>query len=186
MQSVLRITNVGFSYHEGEEQLKKVSINASKGECIAVIGGSGCGKSTLTRVINGLIPSFYSGKLSGDVNIDGIDLKTMASWEIGAKIGNVFQDPRSQFFSSEVTGEIAFGCENLGMSHSDIQQRVHQTIHSMKIESLAKASIYTLSYGMRQKVAICSAKAMNPEIYVFDEPSANLDLQSTLLLADLI
>ena len=186
MQSVLRITNVGFSYHEGEEQLKKVSINASKGECIAVIGGSGCGKSTLTRVINGLIPSFYSGKLSGDVNIDGIDLKTMASWEIGAKIGNVFQDPRSQFFSSEVTGEIAFGCENLGMSHSDIQQRVHQTIHSMKIESLAKASIYTLSYGMRQKVAICSAKAMNPEIYVFDEPSANLDLQATLLLADLI
>ncbi len=186
MQNIIRISNVDFSYQGQEQQLSEISLSVYQGECIALIGSSGCGKSTLTRVINGLIPAFYQGQLTGEVFIDGKNLRDMSSWEIGAKVGNVFQDPRSQFFSNEVTGEIAFGCENLGLSHDEIINRVNRTIRVMKIEELGNVSIYTLSYGMRQKVAICSAKAMEPKIFVFDEPSANLDLQSTYLLADLI
>jgi energy-coupling factor transporter ATP-binding protein EcfA2 len=186
VQEKIQIHHVSFSYQKNEQQLDKIDLTIASGDCIAVVGGSGCGKSTLTRVINGLIPSFFQGNLSGEVLINHKNIKKLSSWEIGAMVGNVFQDPRSQFFSNEVAGEIAFGCENLGLSHEEIIKRVNQTINEMGIKELLNTSIYTLSYGMRQKVAICSAKAMDPDIYVFDEPSANLDLKSTYLLADLI
>lgn len=182
----VQIRHVKYSYHKNEMQLNDVNLNVSRGECIAIIGSSGCGKSTLTRVINGLIPSFFKGELSGQTLIKQKDLCKLSSWEIGKMVGNVFQDPRSQFFSNEVAGEIAFGCENMGLTHSEIIEQVGRTVKEMEIENLLDTSIYALSYGMRQKVAICSAKAMNPDIYVFDEPSANLDLRATYLLADLI
>ncbi len=186
MEEKVNIYDVSFSYHKTERQLSDINLKISQGECIAVIGGSGCGKSTLTRVINGLIPAFFYGELNGDVIIDGKNIKKLMSWEIGAMVGNVFQDPRSQFFSNEVAGEIAFGCENLGLTHEEIIKRVFTTAKEMEIEELLNKSIYTLSYGMRQKVAICSAKAMEPQIYVFDEPSANLDLNGTYILSELI
>lgn len=186
MEEKVNICDVSFSYHKTERQLSDIKLKISQGECIAIIGGSGCGKSTLTRVINGLIPAFFYGELNGDVIIDGKNIKKLMSWEIGAMVGNVFQDPRSQFFSNEVAGEIAFGCENLGLTHEEIIKRVFTTAKEMEIEELLNKSIYTLSYGMRQKVAICSAKAMEPQIYVFDEPSANLDLNGTYILSELI
>ena len=186
MMKEIQLDHVKYSYHKNEMQLNDVNLAVSKGECIAIMGASGCGKSTLTRVINGLIPSFYQGELSGQTFIQQKDIRKVASWEMGKMVGNVFQDPRSQFFANEVAGEIAFGCENIGLSYEEIKKRVTRTVKEMKIEHLLNTSIYTLSYGMRQKVAICSAKAMEPEIYVFDEPSANLDMSATHLLADLI
>lgn len=186
MQQKIQIKNVSFSYQNDNRQLDNIDLTISKGDCVAVVGSSGCGKSTLTRLINGLIPSFFQGNLEGKISIDNTNLQELSSWEIGAMVGNVFQDPRSQFFSNEVAGEIAFGCENLGLSHEQIIERVNKTVNEMHIEDLLNTSIYKLSYGMRQKVAICSAKAMEPDIYVLDEPSANLDLKSTYLLAELI
>lgn len=186
MECEVQIRHVNYSYYKNELQLNDINLNISQGECVAIIGASGCGKSTLTRVINGLIPSFFKGELSGQTLIKQKDLCKLSSWEIGKMVGNVFQDPRSQFFSNEVAGEIAFGCENMGLTHSEIIEQVGRTVKEMEIENLLDTSIYALSYGMRQKVAICSAKAINPDIYVFDEPSANLDLRATYLLADLI
>lgn len=186
MKGEIQLHHVTYSYHKNEMQLNDIDLNISQGECIAIIGASGCGKSTLTRVINGLVPSFFQGEMSGQVLIQQKDICKLSSWEIGKIVGNVFQDPRSQFFSNEVAGEIAFGCENIGLTHSEISNRVNKTVKEMEIEDLLNTSVYTLSYGMRQKVAICSAKAMEPNIYVFDEPSANLDLKATHLLASLI
>ncbi len=186
MNSKIRMDTVRFSYRGKGEQLKNIDLNVPKGECLVVVGASGCGKSTLTRTINGLIPSFYQGDLSGDIYIDNRDLRKLNTWEISLLVGNVFQDPRSQFFANEVAGEIAFGCENSGLSHEEVVERVHSAAADMNIEALLDNGIYSLSYGMRQRVAICSAKAMNPDVYVFDEPSANLDLQSTYQFAKLI
>ena len=98
----------------------------------------------------------------------------------------MFQDPRSQFFANEVAGEIAFGCENYGYTHEEIQSHVLQAAQYNKIEDLLDHSLHTLSYGMRQKVAIASAQAIEPEIYVMDEPSANLDIESTYRFGDII
>ncbi len=186
MNNKIQINNINFSYSGKGKQLDNINLNISDGECCVIIGGSGCGKSTLTRIINGLIPSFFQGNLSGEVFINSKNLKKLSSWEIGSLVGNVFQDPRSQFFSNEVAGEIAFGCENLGLTHKEIVNRVNESSEKMNIKSLLNTSIYTLSYGMRQGVAICSANAMHPEIYVFDEPSANLDLNATYKFAKLI
>lgn len=182
----LKIRGLKYSYRGDELNLNDVNIDISKGECVAIIGESGCGKSTLTRVINGLVPKFFAGKLFGEISIDTKDVKNMKSYELSKIVGNVFQDPRSQFFSNEVAGEIAFGLENIGISHEEIVSRVHMVSKKMDIEDLLSKDIYTLSYGMRQKVAICSAKVIEPDIYLFDEPSANLDFYATRLLSELI
>ena len=186
MENKIKINNINFSYRGNDKQLTDINLTILSGQCLAIVGKSGCGKSTLTRVINGLIPSFYQGYLDGDVFIDDKNIGELNTWEIGSFVGNVFQDPRSQFFANEVAGEIAFGCENLGLSHNEIVDRVHKSAKEMNVLDLLNTSIYTLSYGMRQRVAICSAKAMQPDIYVFDEPSANLDLKSTYQFAKLI
>ncbi|WP_050607301.1 ABC transporter ATP-binding protein [Clostridium niameyense] len=186
MKSIINVKDLDYSYDDNGLQLKNINLEIKSGEVVVLIGKSGCGKSSITRVLNGLVPNFYEGKLTGAAVIKGKNLNELKSWEIGKLAGNVFQDPRSQFFANEVAGEIAFGCENYGLSHSEIAKKVNMSAKDMNIHDLLDKSIHTLSYGMRQKVAIASAKAINPDIYIMDEPSANLDIQSTRLLANLI
>ncbi|MGG7163377.1 ABC transporter ATP-binding protein [Clostridium ihumii] len=186
MEKKISIKNLTFSYDKNTEQLKGIDFDVKKGECVVLMGKSGCGKSSLTRVVNGLIPNFYTGHLNGNIFIDDIKLDELKSWEIGRMTGNVFQDPRSQFFANEVGGEVAFGCENLGLTHKEIVERVNKSSEDMGIKDILDKSMYTISYGMRQKVAIASAKAIDPDIYILDEPSANLDIESTKLLKDMI
>ena len=111
MGKEIMIRDLTFSYGGNGNQLEHISLDIAAGEVIVMTGPSGSGKSSLTRVINGLIPYFYEGELSGDVFVYGKPLKEIPSWERGKIIGNVFQDPRSQFFANEVAGEVAFGCE---------------------------------------------------------------------------
>ena len=119
MNPAIEIKNLSFSYGDTENQLKHINLSVEKGEVIVLTGPSGSGKSTLTRVINGLIPYFFTGELSGEVWLFGKNMAEIPSWERGKYVGNVFQDPRSQFFANEVAGEIAFGCENyeIGRAH---------------------------------------------------------------------
>lgn len=186
MGKEIMIRDLTFSYGGNGNQLEHISLDIAAGEVIVMTGPSGSGKSSLTRVINGLIPYFYEGELSGEVFVDGKPLKEIPSWERGKIAGNVFKDTRSQFFANEVAGEIAFGCENYGYSHEDIQNHVHRAAADIKIQDILDHSLHSLSYGMRQKVAIASAEAIDPEIYVMDEPSANLDIASTYRFADII
>ena len=186
MGKEIKIRDLTFSYNGNGDQLHQISLDIAAGEIIVMTGPSGSGKSSLTRVINGLIPYFYEGDLSGEVFVDGKLLNEIPSWERGKIVGNVFQDPRSQFFANEVAGEIAFGCENYGYSHEEIQKNVYRSSEHMNILDILENSLHSLSYGMRQKVAIASAEAIQPEIYVMDEPSANLDIESTYRFADII
>ena len=186
MKKGIEIRGLSFSYNGHGNQLKNVSMDINNGEIIVLTGPSGSGKSSLTRVINGLIPYFFEGELSGEANIDGKPLGEIPMWERGKLVGNVFQNPRSQFFANEVAGEIAFSCENYGYTHEDICKHVLQSAKDMQIDPILEQSLHTLSYGMRQKVAIASAEAVNPEIYVMDEPSANLDIDSTYRFGNVI
>lgn len=186
MKNEIEIKGLSFSYIGHGDQLKNVNLNVKAGEVIVLTGPSGSGKSSLTRVINGLIPYFYEGELSGEIDINRKQLSEIPSWERGKLVGNVFQDPRSQFFANEVAGEIAFSCENYGYSHDEICEHVLSVARDIEIDDILDHNLHTLSYGMRQKVAIASAQAINPEIYVMDEPSANLDIESTYRFRDTI
>jgi energy-coupling factor transport system ATP-binding protein len=101
-------------------------------------------------------------------------------------VGSVFQNPRSQFFNLDTTGEIAFGCENLGLPASEIRERVWAAARELGIEALLDRDIFALSGGEKQKIAVASAYAPGPDIFVFDEPSSNLDHAACLELAALM
>ena len=110
---MIELNNVSFAYEGQENCIHNVNLTIRQGECVVLVGRSGNGKTTLTRIINGLAPAYYRGTLTGEVKINGKDIREYRDWERAKAIGNVFQDPKSQFFSGELVGEVAFACENL-------------------------------------------------------------------------
>ncbi|MDO4295571.1 MAG: ATP-binding cassette domain-containing protein [bacterium] len=149
-------------------------------------GGSGCGKTTLTRLLNGLGEQFYGGTQKGCLILLGRSISEYPLYEIGKKVGSIFQDPRSQFFASITEDEIAFGCENYGIPYEELDGRVSNAIKRINGDMLRGKEIYPMSSGEKQKIAVASVHAVDPEIYVFDEPSANLDMYSVEALKNLM
>jgi energy-coupling factor transport system ATP-binding protein len=178
---LIRINNVTWRYagNENTGGLNNVSLTIKKGECIVLVGKSGCGKSTLGKVINGLIPHFQEGNMTGQVLLEGTDTRQLDLHEIGRKVGSVFQDPRSQFFTTNTLDEAAFGCQNLGICRDEIWRRLEDSFSSLNALALANRDIFSLSSGEKQKAAIVASRTGQPEVYVLDEPSANLDMRAT-------
>ena len=172
-----------FTY-EGEKiaALKQVEGSVKQGKCIVLCGSSGCGKSTLLRCINHLIPQFFEGRLTGFCCINGKDMGEMTIGETGEIVSSVFQDPRSQFFTINSSTEVAFGLENHGMSESEIRKRVEEAFSTFHLEKLKDRNVYELSSGERQMISILSAWAMDTDILLLDEPTANLDFAAISLL----
>lgn len=175
---MLRINDVSFSYDENRN-LDDIRLNIRPGEVILLCGESGCGKTTLTRFLNGLIPNFFDGKRSGEVYLHDRPISEMPIHEISTSVGSVFQNPKTQFFNVDTTSEIVFGCENLGFEKSDIRRRLDSVVSEFKLNHLLDRSIFKLSGGEKQKIACASVSAVSPEIIVLDEPSSNLDCQSS-------
>ena len=167
--------------------LTGINLKIHKGECLLLAGESGSGKTTLTKLINGLIPHFYSnGELSGAVSIQGEKVAETEMYRLAEKIGSVFQNPKSQFFYTDTSSEIAFGLENRGVPPEKIRQRIATTANELGIENLLGRNIFQLSGGEKQSIAFASAYAGEPEIYVLDEPSSNLDNLSAARLMKLL
>ena len=184
---MIEIKNMSFSYPQTDEQnLKDINLSIMKGEVVAFIGLSGCGKSTLTRVINGLAYKFYDGRLEGHICLDKINPCQQELSEIGRRVGSIFQNPKSQFFAELVEDEIAFALENYGFPRAEILEKIEESLHSINGETLVGQNLFHLSSGEKQKVAIASINALDPPIYVFDEPSANLDMKSVESLRNLM
>ncbi|MFR4797423.1 MAG: ABC transporter ATP-binding protein, partial [Lentihominibacter sp.] len=126
---MIRLKGVSFRYEnagEGVYNLKDIDLNVEKGECVVLCGKSGCGKTTVTRLINGLIPHYYEGQLKGSVFVDKTEIADQPLAKISQHVGSVFQNPRSQFFNVDTTGEIAFGCENQGLARAEIAGRIEK------------------------------------------------------------
>ena len=167
--------------------LTGINLKIHKGECILLAGESGSGKTTLTKLINGLIPHFYSnGQLGGGVFVQGVLVAETEMYKLAEKIGSVFQNPKSQFFYTDSSAEIAFGLENRGVPPEKIRQRIQTTANELGIKNLLGRNIFKLSGGEKQIIAFASAYAAEPEIYVLDEPSSNLDNTSVERLKELL
>lgn len=178
-----------FEFQYSEEStptLRKVSGNIPAGRCVVLCGGSGCGKSTLLRCINGLIPQFYEGELTGFCRLDGQDTADLSIGEIGELAASVFQDPRSQFFTVNSSNEVAFGLENHGLPQEKIRDRVDEAFQTFHLEHLKNRNVYELSSGERQLISILSAWAMDTDIFLLDEPTANLDFAATQQLKNIL
>ena len=184
---MIKLTDVSFTYDEQQENgLQNISLHIPKGQFVLLCGESGCGKTTVTRLINGLIPHFYTGELSGRTEVCGMDTANTEIAELSDHIGSVFQNPRTQFFNTDTDSELAFGLENRGLPAENIRERIAEVSRELKIQHLMQRSIFELSGGEKQKIAFASVYTSSPDILVLDEPSSNLDPQSieelTLLL----
>lgn len=175
---MVELNHVSFAYETKPTDcsVQNIDLKIQDGEVILVCGESGCGKTTLLRLLNGLIPHYYEGGLTGMVTLDGKDILSMELYHIATKIGSIFQNPKSQFFTVNTTSEIAFGCENLGYDKPDILARMEKAVTDLKLSNLLDKSLFGLSGGEKQKIACASVDALMPELFALDEPSSNLDI----------
>lgn len=161
---------------QGSRILDNINLTVNDGEFVLLCGESGCGKTTLTRLVNGLIPHFVKDvEIDGTVTVEGLDIAKSPMYKIAESVGSVFQNPKTQFFNTDSSAEIAFGLENIGTDRDSMHKRVAETISDLGIETLADRSIFSMSGGEKQLLAFASVYTMNPQVYVLDEPSANLD-----------
>lgn len=179
---MISFRHVSFSYGTSPAAdnagVRDVSLSVAPGEVVVLCGRSGCGKSTLLRLANGLVPRFFPGEKTGHVMLDGTDVDDLATWEIAQRTGSLFQNPHTQFFNVETTGEVAFGLESAGWPEGKIRPRVSETFEELGLSTLADRSIFELSGGERQKIAYASIWAQHPANLLLDEPTSNLDLTS--------
>lgn len=186
---MVELRELSYRYDSDQQEpptLRNITLSIAGGECILLSGPSGCGKTTLTRVLNGLCPRFYGGTLHGSYVLAGKDTKTLELSELGRLTGSVFQDPRSQFFCVKTDEELVFGLENNGVPHDQITARLERIVKDLSLDRLLGRSLFDLSSGEKQMIAIASVIIAEPKIVIMDEPSANLDEQATEHLSSLL
>lgn len=181
------VERVSYSYLERFPALVDVSLSIRKGEKVALLGANGCGKSTMLKVLDGLVlPDRGRYRAFGqEVTEEHLDDEQFAP-AFRSRIGFVFQNSDAQVFSPTVREEIAFGPLNMGLSRDETSSRVDDTLAMLDITNLAGRAPYQLSGGEKKRVAIASVLAMNPEVLLFDEPTAALDPRTSQWLVELI
>ena len=172
------IENIIFNYAAQNDAaaINDVSFQVRKGECLLLTGLSGCGKTSILRLLNGLIPRYYEGALSGSVLIGRENIANLPIYEVSKKAATVFQNPKSQFFNLDTTSEILFFLENTGTPIDLMRERLGEIASFLHIEHLLDRNIFNLSGGEKQMIAIASALASDTDIILFDEPTSNLDV----------
>ena len=184
---MIECKNASFRYQNTEtDALNTVDLQINPGECIVLCGKSGCGKTTVSRLLNGLIPSFFPGELSGECSTFGLESGKAAIEDYVPKVGSVFQNPKTQYFNVDTTAELAFPCENVGMPSSQIRERVGSVAEDFGLNKLLDRSIFKLSGGEKQRIAFGTACMLNPKLLVLDEPTSNLDYRAIRELHDMI
>lgn len=180
--SIIDVKHLKYKYPGTDKLiLNDISFTVEKGEFIGVIGQNATGKSTLCFSLSGLIPHFFKGGYGGHVTVNDMIVETSELSDIIKTAGLVFENPFSQMTGSKFTvyEEIGFGLENIGIPRREMRKRIDQSLAIMNLTDLSDRSPFALSGGQMQRVAIASVIAMNPDILVLDEPTSQLDPQSS-------
>lgn len=167
---VIRVAGLFHRYPNGVEALAGVDLEIKRGEFTAIVGQNGSGKTTLAKHFNGLL-----NPTKGSVYVMGEDTRNSKVSVLSRKVGYVFQNPDDMLFSSSVEEEIAFAPKMMGFPEELIQQRVEETLEALELESLRSQHPFALSLGDRQRVAVACALSLDPEVFVFDEPTTGQD-----------
>ncbi|HEY1741159.1 MAG TPA: ABC transporter ATP-binding protein [Acidimicrobiia bacterium] len=184
---VFALDNVSYRYLERFAALDGVSLSVRRGERLALLGANGCGKSTLLKLLDGLLfaESGTFRAFGNEVTEESLDDEQFHE-AFRSRVGFVFQNSDAQVFSPTVREEIAFGPLHMGMAPAEVERRVDDTLHMLGVADLADRAPYQLSGGQKKRVAIASVLVMNPDVLLFDEPTAALDPRTQDWLVDLI
>jgi len=180
-ERAISITNLSYTYPDGTPGLRGISLDIVRGESVGVIGPNGAGKTTLLLHLNGIFMS-----KNGNVEVLGKGMKKENIKGIRRSVGLVFQDPDDQLFMPTVFDDVAFGPINMGYAEAEVRESVTRALDGVGMTGYEQRSPHHLSIGEKKRIAIATALAMNPEILVIDEPTANLDPGSKWSLIGLL
>ena len=186
-EPLLEVRGIGYAYLGRFPALDEVGFTVGRGETVALLGANGSGKSTLLKILAALIfPDRGSYRAFGqEVTEDALeDAQLNAGFR--SRLGFVFQNSDAQVFSPTVREEIAFGPLQLALPQDQVEARVDDVLRLLEIADLADRAPYQLSAGQKKRVAIASVLVMNPELLLFDEPTAGLDPRSQQWLLELL
>lgn len=179
-KAILESQSLTFAFaHQDQDFLKNIDLEAYPGQCLFLIGRSGSGKTTLSRFFNGLSPEYFQGEMKGSARTGDLLAGQAPIENYVPVVGSVFQNPSAQHFNIDSTSELAFPCENMGWLPDKIEDRIFEVTQLLEIEHLLGRSLFELSGGEKQKIAIASALMLKPKVLVLDEITSNLDPEST-------
>ncbi|MCX8029805.1 MAG: ATP-binding cassette domain-containing protein [Brevinematales bacterium] len=177
--------NVYFSYHNKPKEedwvLKDINLEIKEGEFVIILGHNGCGKTTLLKHFNGLLKP-----QRGEVYFYNKRIQDYKDIEIFSKVGFLFQDPNDQLFGITVEQDVSFGPLNMGLSESEIEERINKSLELVGMLEFRKMKISELSFGQKQRVAIAGVIANEPSVIVFDEPTSALDPATQIEIMNLL
>lgn len=171
---MIQLSNIDFEYFE-KAIYKNLNLSIDAGELVLVAGPTGCGKSTLLSIINGLVPHFTGGKLSGAISINNIYSHEVNIQEWSKLVATVGQNPDDTFVAQNVEDEIVFGMETHGFDYKQMLERLEEVLHLLNLQHLRHRELSTLSGGEKQRVAIAAALTLKPKVLLLDEPTSALD-----------
>jgi cobalt/nickel transport system ATP-binding protein len=178
--SLIQIEQLAYSYPDGKNALRNVNLLVEAGEKIALVGANGAGKSTLLLHLNGILIG------QGRICIDGQELNKQTLGRIRATVGVVFQNPDDQLFSPTVFEDVAFGLIYQGLQPEVVTERVGQALEAVHMQGYERRNPFHLSGGEKKRIAIATVLSMQPQVLVFDEPTAGLDPRARRELIDLL
>ncbi|MBS7288253.1 MAG: ATP-binding cassette domain-containing protein [Candidatus Freyarchaeota archaeon] len=178
---VLEADDVWFTYPDGTQALKGVSFKVFEGETVVLLGPSGAGKSTVLLHFAGILfPS------SGSVYVCGEKVSRRNVKEVRRHVGLVFQNPESQLFCPTVWDDVAFGPTSMGLPANEVERRVKRALEAVGILECAWKHPHHLSFGEKRRAALATVLSMSPDVYLFDEPTANLDPRNAFFVIEKI
>lgn len=168
--AALRISGLTFTYSTQEATLTDLNLEIQPGERVGLVGPNGCGKTTLFLLVSGILTP-----TSGTIHLFG---QAVEAGEFRSEIGLVFQNPDDQLFTTSVRDDVAFGPQNMRLEPQEIENRVRESLAVTGVKELIERVPQNLSGGEKCMVAIASVLAMRPQLILYDEPTANLDMRA--------
>ncbi len=179
--AIIQCRDLEHTYPNGVKALNGIDLDIYQGEIVAIVGQNGSGKTTLAKHLNGLLTP-----TKGDVKVNGLHTKEQGVFKIGQKVGYVFQNPDHQIFSELVYDEVAFGPRLREVPEEEVDKRVKEALEAVGLTGFEQEDPFSLTKSGRQRVAVASVLAVQPDVLILDEPTTGLDYKEQRSMMDMV